>query len=297
MNEGFEYRALVATAGHGVRLLDYLARAYPKFSSDEWRQRIESGRVLLDGQRGAPDVTLRAGQSVVWVRPPWEEPPVPLSFAILYRSADVVAVAKPSGLPTVPGGGRFVQHTLLEQVRHRFRGASPLHRLGRATSGVVLFATNSHAFAEVARQWREGRVLKVYRALVVGSPAEDRFTVDTPIGPVPHALLGSLHAASKVGKPAHSDVVVLERRNGCALVDVRIVTGRPHQIRIHLAAAGHPLVGDRLSAVGGVPADDCTVLPGDGGYLLHSALIGFREPASGEWMEVTCGPPPALRSS
>jgi len=88
---------------------------------------------------------------------------------------------------------------------------------------------------------------------------------------------------------------VLERRDGCALVEVRILTGRPHQIRIHLAAAGHPLVGDRLYGARGVPARDSVALPGDGGYHLHAALLGLSHPADGRWTEITCLPPPVLR--
>jgi len=295
VNDGFEYRARLGAEAHGVELLDYLARSYSKFSRDEWRRRIESGRVLVDEEPARGDAILRAGQLLVWARPPWREPDVPLSFAILYRNADVLAVAKPSGLPTVPGGGSFVNHTLLSLVRRRFPKASPLHRLGRATSGVVLFATASRVFSAIAGQWRRGEVLKIYRALVAGCPLADQFPVEAPIGSVPHPVLGTIHAASDGGKSARSDVTVLERRDGCALVEVRILTGRPHQIRIHLAAAGHPLVGDRLYGAGGVPAGDCTALPGEGGYHLHAALLGLSHPATGAWTEITCGPPPVLR--
>jgi 23S rRNA pseudouridine1911/1915/1917 synthase len=297
VNEGFEYRTRLGGEANARQLLEYLAQTYSKFSRDEWRRRIESGRVLVDEQQARADTILRAGQWLVWARPPWDEPDVPLSFAILHRSAEVLAVAKPSGLPTVPGGGSFVNHTLLSLVRRHFPGASPLHRLGRATSGIVLFATTSRAFSDIAAQWRRGEVLKRYLALVVGSPLDNRFPVDVPIGPVPHPLLGTINAASPAGKRAHSDVTVLERRDGCALVEVRILTGRPHQIRIHLAAAGHPLVGDRVYAVGGAPARDCRALPGEPGYHLHAALLGFTDPATGGWTEVTCGPPPILRAS
>ena len=90
---------------------------------------------------------------------------------------------------------------------------------------------------------------------------------------------------------------MLERREGCFLCDVRIASGRPHQIRIHLAAAGHPLVGDPLYARGGVPAAGCTALPGDPGYLLHAAELRVTHPRTGRELEVACAPPPALRSS
>lgn len=204
-------------------------------------------------------------------------------------------VAKPRGLPTIPGGGGFVENTLLSLVRGHFPGASPLHRLGRGTSGIVLFAGTSQVASKVSQQWRRGEILKVYRALVAGCPALDEFAVDVPIGPVPHPILKTIHAASPAGKSAHSHVKVLERRDGRALVEVRITTGRPHQIRIHLAAAGHPLVGDPLYAAGGAPTGDSRALPGDPGYYLHGSLLGFAHSDTGEWTEIACGPPPQLR--
>jgi len=103
------------------------------------------------------------------------------------------------------------------------------------------------------RQWSEKEVGKRYRALASGVPNRDELTIAAPIGRVPHALLGSIHAAALHGKPSLSQVVVLERRMDSFLCDVRIATGRPHQIRIHLAAAGHPLAGDPLYGAGGIP--------------------------------------------
>ncbi len=295
MNRGFEYRERVSTDAAGVPLLEYFARRYPRSTRDEWRRRIQAGRVLVDGRPAPEDQLLRAGQVVCWMRPAWQEPTVPASFAILYRQDGLLAVAKPRGLPTMPGGGQFVENTLLARVRRLFPGASPLHRLGRATSGIVLFATAADAASAIARQWREHAVVKVYRALAAGCPARDAWAIDVPIGPVPHPLLGSVHAATRAGKPAHSDVKVLARRDGCALVDVRITTGRPHQIRIHLAAAGHPLVGDPLYGIGGMPAEDCRAVPGDPGYHLHAACLGFAHPVTGAWVEISCHPPPVLR--
>jgi 23S rRNA pseudouridine1911/1915/1917 synthase len=295
LNHGFEYRELLGADAAGLRIIDYLTRCYSRFTREDWRHRIESGRVLLDGIPSMESAILRPGQRLSWLRPPWEEPEAPRSFAVLYRDAHLLAVAKPMGLPTNPGGGGFMEHTLLSLVRCHFPGASPLHRLGRGTSGIVLFAATQEAAAKISQAWRCGEILKIYRALATGCPAVDEFEVDTPIGPVPHRVLKTIHAACPLGKPAHSHIKVLERRDACSLLQVRITTGRPHQIRIHLAAAGHPLVGDPLYAAGGVPAENSRALPGDLGYCLHNELLGFPHPATGKWTEIHCMPPPPLR--
>ncbi len=295
LNRGFEYQERLGAEAAGLQVVDYLALHYPRFSRAEWLLRIRSGQVLLDGNPSWIDTVLSPGQLLSWIRPPWKEPDVPLSFAILYQEEDLLAVAKPRGLPTLPGGGRFMEHTLLALVRRRYPEASPLHRLGRGTSGIVLFAATSPAFAKISLAWRRGEVLKIYRALISGCPSRDEFAVDIPIGPVPHSILKSVHAASPAGKPAHSRIKVLERRATCALAEVTITTGRPHQIRIHLAAAGYPLDGDPLYAAGGVPAPGSRALPGDPGYCLHAGQLGFSHPYTGRWTEITCVPPPPLR--
>jgi len=279
-----------------MALIDYLARFYPAFTRDEWQARIASGRVLLDHAKAQEQQILSPGRMLSWIRPPWMEPAVPCCYAILYQDDWLLGVAKPSGLPTLPGGGLFMENTLLSLVRRSFPEANPLHRLGRGTSGIVLFSINRNAAAMALQSWREGQVLKIYRALCTGCPERDVFPVDIPIGPVPHPILKSIHAASASGKRAHSEVCVLERRDSSSLIEVRITTGRPHQIRIHLAAAGHPLVGDPLYGMGGVPDPDSRAVPSDLGYSLHNAVLGFPHPADGKWIEITCLAPPALRT-
>lgn len=215
------------------------------------------GEVRVAGERASPTQCVETGDEVTWSREPWIEPVVPRGTAWLYRDADVLAVAKPPGLPSQPGGG-YLENTLLALVRERDPGAVPLHRLGRWTSGVVLFALSSRARTRLSRAFRAGTVYKRYRTLVSGDPQRTTWSIDTPIGPVPHAVLGTVHAASPQGRPSRSVVSVLERFGDRALVDVVIATGRPHQIRIHLAAAGHPLVGDPLYAPGVYPLTPVT---------------------------------------
>jgi len=147
------------------------------------------------------------------------------------------------------------------------------------------------------RQWSAKEVGKLYRALANGCPDWDEATISTLIGPVPHALLGSIHAATQEGKSSLSYVTVIERRVDSFLCNVRIATGRPHQIRIHLAASGHPLVGDPLYGAGGLPLPDTRALPGDPGYHLHAAELSFRHPRTKREEVIECEPPSLLRLS
>jgi 23S rRNA pseudouridine1911/1915/1917 synthase len=274
-------------------LLAHLADRYRHSTPAEWARRLERGELRLDGQLVRIDRVLRAGEWLAWQRPPWAEPAVPLTFAVLHDDGELLAVAKPSGLPCVPAGG-FLEHTLLARVRRLHPGAVPAHRLGRGTSGLVLFGLTGKTRAALAAGFREGAIEKTYRALVAGQPVQDRFPIDVPIGPVPHPTLREVFAACPGGRPASSRVVVLERREARSLVEVSIATGRPHQIRIHLAAAGHPLSGDPLYGPGGLPLAD-PALPGASGYLLHALRVGLQHPTRGRQLELWCLPPPALR--
>ena len=296
LNEGCEYRERPGLDAEARTLLAYLSQRYSHSSVAEWEARIASGRVLIDDLPAHSGSVLRRGCELVWQRPPWIEPDAPRSFTVLYEDEDVLAVDKPAGLPTLPGAN-FLNATLLYLVRAYAPDAAPLHRLGRWTSGLVLCARNHNARTELIRQWSAKEVGKRYRALASGLPDWNEMTISAPIGPMPYALLGSLHAAVPNGKPSLSQVAVLERRADSFLCDVRIATGRPHQIRIHLAAAGHPLKGDPLYGAGGFPAPDSRALPGDPGYLLHSAELSFRHPGTGREVVIECEPPSPLRLS
>lgn len=294
MNHGFEYREQVGTGGCGTTLLTYLVRRYRHSSEAEWRKRLTDGEILLDGLPGLPDAVPKPGQELLWRRPPWNEPEVPLTYATLYEDEDLLAVAKPSGLPSMPGGG-FLDHTLLTLVRRSRPEATPVHRLGRGTSGIVLFARTPGARSNLSAALRQHRMIKIYRALASGAPTSESFSIKTPIGPVPHPQLGTIHAACATGKPAFSRVRILERRGDASLLEVQIETGRPHQIRIHLAAAGHPLVGDPLFTAGGMFRESGNALPGDPGYQLHAERLCLIHPAKQTLVDIWCCPPPDLR--
>jgi 23S rRNA pseudouridine1911/1915/1917 synthase len=213
----------------------------------------------------------------------------------------------------MPGGG-YLDNTLLHRVATHEPNASPLHRLGRHTSGIVLFARSGRERARLCELWQRGDVVRRYRALVSGLfPAGEDVSIDVPIGPVPHAVLGSVAGArpSSKGKPARTKVRLLEQRptataeGHLSLVEVEILTGRTHQIRIHLAAAGFPLVGDPLYPTGGVPSPNATALPGEGGFWLHAGYVCLprarrdesESENENERLIIECVPPEALRQS
>ena len=301
LNQGWTYRDRIQRDADGTPVLEFYIQRYPHSPPEVWRQRIEAGLIHLENRSARADERLETGQLLAYFRPPWLESEVPRNIGILHEDAHLIAVAKPSGLPTLPGGD-FLENTLLFLIRQRYDDApAPIHRLGRGTSGLVLFARSQTARRQLSTDLQTGRLTKIYRALASGISAADEFIVEMPIGKVPYPPLGYLHAAAADGKPARTECRVLERRADQTLLKVAIPTGRPHQIRIHLAAAGHPLCGDPLYRAGGQPvippANGRAPLPGDGGYHLHATQVSFVHPSSGAKMTIACPPPEILRSS
>lgn len=294
INRGWSYREQVGPKGAGHTVLSYLTTTRRHSTEQEWACRIERGEVEVEGTRARCHDVIHPGQAVVWHRPPWDEGIVPRHYELIHEDDAIVIVNKPSGLPTLPAGG-FLDNTLLALVRERYPEASPLHRLGRGTSGLVLFARRSDVASELARAWRDRAVQKTYRALGAGSTRAGMFVIDAPIGPVSHPRIGTVHAAREGGRPSHSIAMVLERRPDQTLFSVDITTGRPHQIRIHMAYAGHPLVGDPVYQAGG-GIKDRPGLPGDGGYFLHAGRLQFEHPMTGRQMTVTATPPAELQT-
>jgi 23S rRNA pseudouridine1911/1915/1917 synthase len=262
MNRGWSYREQVGRECGGRTVLSYLTTTRLHSTEQEWAARIERGEVEVEGTPVRCDEIIHGGQTVVWHRPPWEEGTVPRHYELIHEDDSIIIVNKPSGLPTMPAGG-FLDNTLLALVRERYPDASPLHRLGRGTSGLAV-RTPAGAASQLARAWRDRVVRKTYRALGFGSTRTEMFVIDVPIGPVPHPVIGTVQAACEGGRPAHSVAVVLEHRRDQTLFSIDITTGRPHQIRIHMAYAGHPLIGDPLYAAGG-GIKHRPGLPGDGG--------------------------------
>ena len=298
MNQGWIYRDQVKKTEAGLTILEFYHQRYRHSSLEEWQERIASGQILLNGHRTTAETILRTGHCLSYNRPPWQEPEVPLSFEVLYEDNDLLVVAKPAGLPVLPGGG-FLEHTLLWQVQQQYPQEPPLpiHRLGRGTSGLMLLARSPLARAHLSRQMRDRQIRKTYRALVGAGDLPDSFTVTNAIGKIPYPVLGYVYGAISDGLDACSQCRVLKRNVQTTLVEVTILTGRPHQIRIHLATAGFPLIGDPLYTIGGVPRQmpesDLGKLPvpGDCGYHLHAYHISFVHPRTQEPIDLTCPAP------
>src|SRR5579863_1731427 len=209
LNRGYAYTTIISKC-HGPTLLSHLASLYPHSTPQAWQQKLNNGEVTLNGVTvtGSESVTL--GQTLVWNRPPWIEPDSPQHFEVLFEDPHMLAVNKPSGLPTLPGGG-FMENTLLRCVQRRTPNANPVHRLGRATTGIVLFAKTPQAASNLFANWNIPDIQKIYRALGQNIAQHDAYEIVIPIGLVPHPLIGSVWAASPGGKPSKSLAKVISR--------------------------------------------------------------------------------------
>ena len=301
LNRGHAYTTIIGSKDHGQTLLSHLASLYPHSSAQAWQQNLNSCEVTVNGVTATGSESLIAGQTLVWNRPPWIEPDTPQHFEVLFDDPHLLAVNKPCGLPTLPGGG-FMENTLLRLVQKQTPNANPVHRLGRATTGIVLFAKTAQAAAQLGADWNTPRIQKIYWALaqnvvqndvqndaqhvlqndVQNDAQDDAYEILTPIGLVPHPRIGMVWAASPNGKPAKSLAKIVSRTATNTTFEVSLNSGRPHQIRIHLASIGHPLVGDPLYGSSGQPLENLPGLPGDGGYFLHARFLKFHHPITGE---------------
>ena len=293
LNRGYAHTAIISRKSQGETLLSHLASLYPHSTPQAWQQRLDNGEVTLNGVTASGSESVALGQTLVWNRPPWVEPDSPQRFEVLFEDPYLLAVNKPGGLPTLPGGG-FLENTLLRLVQKQFPAANPVHRLGRATTGIVLFAKTPRAAANLAANWNTSKIQKMYRALAQNIARHDVYEIRTPIGLVPHPRIGSVWAAHPSGKPSQSLATVISRAAGATMFEVSLNSGRPHQIRIHLASIGHPLVGDPLYGLNGRPLENLPGLPGDGGYLLHAQFLKFHHPITGVQIHLEAALPPGF---
>lgn len=311
-NAGHTYRDRVGPEAAGLSVCAFYTARYRHSGPAAWRQRLAAGQIFRNGRRLRADGPLAAGDRLAWHRPPWQEGAVPALPSPLFDDGDLLVFDKPSGLPVLPGGG-WLEHTVLAELQRQVAAGlldaaagqpCPVHRLGRFTSGLLLCARGPARRAWLSRLLREstrdvasrsghppgaGACSKTYRALLQppdpGSPLlalqpGDGLALTTAIGRRPHARLGSVWGAAPPGDPtalpARSELRLLQRQALGWLVEVAIATGRPHQIRIHAAAAGAPLQGDPLYGSGGVPSDQA--LPGESGYHLHAHRLRLSAP-------------------
>ncbi len=296
LNRGYAYITIIGSKYDGQTLLSHLASLYPHSTAQAWQQKLNSGEVTVNGVTATGSESVTSGQTLVWNRPAWIEPDAPQHFEVLLDDPYLLAVNKPSGLPTLPGGG-FMENTLLRLVQRQFPNTNPVHRLGRGTSGIVLFAKTPQAASNLTANWNTPNIQKIYRALAQNVAEQDVYEILTPIGLVPHPRLGFVWAANPSGKPSRSQAKVISRsasnttNAGTSTFEVRLYSGRSHQIRIHLASIGHPLVGDPLYGVNGQPLEKLPGLPGDGGYFLHAQFLKFEHPITGEQINLEAALP------
>jgi 23S rRNA pseudouridine1911/1915/1917 synthase len=294
LNRGYAYTSIISSKSHGQTLLAHLASLYSHSSPQAWQDNLNKGEVTINGVAANGSESLTSGQTLVWTRPPWIEPDTPQHFEVLLDDPHLLAVNKPSGLPTLPGGG-FMENTLLRLVQKQTPNANPVHRLGRATTGIVLFAKTPQAASTLCANWNTPGIQKIYRALAQGVAQRDHYEILTPIGLVPHPRIGSVWAANPVGKPggkpSKSLAKVIAHTDSTTTFEVSLYSGRPHQIRIHLASIGHPLVGDPLYGFTGQPLEHLPGLPGDGGYFLHAQFLKFQHPMTGEHIDLEAALP------
>jgi 23S rRNA pseudouridine1911/1915/1917 synthase len=290
LNRGHAYTTVVTSDHHGRTLLSHLASLYPHSTPQAWQQKLNNREVTVNGITATGSESLIMGQTLVWNRPPWIEPDTPQHFEVLFDDPHLLAVNKPGGLPTLPGAG-FMENTLLRLVQKQTPSANPVHRLGRPTTGIVLFAKTAQAAAKLGADWNTPRVQKIYCALAQNIAQHDTYEILTPIGLVPHPRLGMVWAANPSGKPSKSLAKVISRTASTTTFEVTLNSGRPHQIRIHLASIGHPLVGDPLYGLSGQPLENLPGLPGDGGYFLHAQFLKFHHPITGEHINLEAALP------
>lgn len=287
---------LHAEAGDtGKRLDHFLQEKLPRYSRSRLQGWIKQGRVRVDGG-GAKAATVLRGSETVSVEPA-ELPPLKavaedLPLDILYEDDDVIAVNKPAGMVVHAGAGRHTG-TLTNALVHRFGKLSTVggelrpgivHRLDRYTSGVLLVARTDFAHRHLAEQFANRRTEKVYLALVEGRVKTDRGRIETPIirDPVRRTRMTTRLGR---GRAAITEYRVLRRSAKETLLEVKIGTGRTHQIRVHLASIGHPVVGDKLYGAAGNPL---------GRYFLHAHRIGFTGPSTEHRITITAPLPREL---
>jgi 23S rRNA pseudouridine1911/1915/1917 synthase len=290
------FTAVVPTAESGARFDVWLSARLPGVSRTRIKSLVESGLALIDGRRVKPSHRLKAGETVearIPPPPPAEISPEAIPLRILYEDDAVLVVDKPAGMVTHPGAGRMTGTLAAAALAHAPQIAGVggprrpgiVHRLDKGTSGAIAVAKTQQAYDDLTAQLARRSVSRRYLCVVHGDVGPAAGVIDKPIARDERSRVRMAIAREGRGKRAVTRFRVLERFRGATLVECRLETGRTHQIRVHMASLGHPLVGD--GTYGRRRAPD---LEGwsrrSGGVALHAAELGFTHPVTGSRIDV-----------
>lgn len=295
--EGTKAVFTVAPGEQGLRLDIFLSQKDAGLSRSQARRLIDGGEALVDGRPARASHRLRPGERVSLHRPP----PAPAGIVaedipldIRYEDDAVLVVDKPAGMVVHPAAGNS-RGTLVNALQFHCGRLSSVgglmrpgivHRLDKGTSGLMVIAKTDEAHRHLSEQFKKRRVSKHYTVLVHGDLREDEGVIDAPVGRHP-VERKKMSTASRRGKAALTRWRVLERYGDCTLLEAQIETGRTHQIRVHLGAMGHPVVGDAVYG-GSKRAADRTALRAALKRLarqaLHAGRLSFLHPLTGRVM-------------
>jgi 23S rRNA pseudouridine1911/1915/1917 synthase len=292
----------VDAPGAGKRIDSFLHERLPEFSRARLQSWIKNGRVTLGGQPVRPSYLVRTGDELSvqpTELPPLRAEPEELPLKILYEDPDMIVVDKPAGMVVHAGAGHS-RGTLVNALLHHFGSLSSLngdlrpgivHRLDRDTSGVLAVARTDRGHRFLARQFHDREVEKVYLALVHGRMKQRDGRIDSPISrdPVRRTRMTTKLAHGRV---ALTQYRVLEEFECFSYLEVRIGTGRTHQIRAHLASLHHPVFGDRVYGAPARPPG----MPSLDRFFLHACQLRLKSPSSGEYLVVESALPAELQA-
>lgn len=276
-----ETQSFVVTRDEAGRRLDVVLAARAEVARSAAARLVAAGAALVDGRPARKGHVVRAGETVSWTPTPQESPALvaeDVPVRIVYEDDWILVVDKPAGVVVHPAPGH--EHgTLVQGLVGRGLGGGHgrrpgiVHRLDKETSGLLVVARREDAYRRLVADMARRRVSRVYLALLSGSLPQDEGTVDAPIGRhVRDRKRMSVHTAH--ARPAVTHFRVLERAAGFTLAEVRLETGRTHQIRVHMAALGFPVAGD--VTYGGQPRP-----AGLERHFLHAARLAFPHPEDG----------------
>ncbi len=284
-----------------VRLDQFLSQNLDGLSRSRVQQLIEDGLVLVNGDNAKANLRLRGGESVSVQIPPavaLDVQPENIPLSIVFEDDCVVVVNKPAGMTTHPGAG-VVSGTLVNALLFHCKGSLSgisgtlrpgiVHRLDKDTTGLLVVAKNDLAHQNLAKQIKERTVGRTYQALVEGTIADDTGVIDKPIGR--HPVRRKEMAVVANGRPAQSEFTVIKRFSKFTLVQVRLKTGRTHQIRVHMASIGLPVAGDLVYNNKQSGQESWRKKHGLRGQALHAFRLTFKHPKTGNPLEFEANPP------